>query len=231
MRLLVAVLVLVLAGCAKLPGGGGGAQGKRIVLTMVLDGELNENFVYIFPLRVSIDPNPPDDGPIPVIGPPWGNGFVAGNATHFVKYEPQRPQPFVLYKFLDSSLLNYIEIGTIEVYDTIPLDDPDVEQAERKRFRFEVEVNDLADTPIDADKLESAQINFLTMDRVGSGSDNRAWDALGDGSVELKSWITVPLRTAATYNNAQFNYIEPQSQDVADPALDIRDWTIEVRLP
>lgn len=230
MKWLALLAMIFAAGCAKLPPGGPGDQGKRIVLTMILDAELNESFVYIFPLRVSNDVNPPDDGPTPVIAPPWGNGLVAGNATHFIQYEPGRSQPFVLYKFLDTSLLNYVEIGAIEIYDDIPADDPNAEQIERKRFRFEIELNDLADSPADALLLETVQINFLTMERRGSGSDSRAWDALGNGSIELKSWVTLTLRTAATYNNQGFNFLEPQDPDVADPSLDIRDWQVDIRL-
>src|SRR3712207_8670841 len=50
--------------CAKLPPTGGTPLGRRIILEMRLDAEINDNFVYVFPIRVSDDPNPPGGGPV-----------------------------------------------------------------------------------------------------------------------------------------------------------------------
>lgn len=234
MKVLASLVALALLGCARLPPGGGGPAGKRIVLTMTLDAELNQNFVYIFPLRVSNDVAPVGDGPTPVVRPPWGNGFVAGNVTHFVRYDPAVTRPFVLYRVNDPpDNLSYSEIGELEVFDEIPIDDPGNDgQIERKRFRFEIELNDLAATPADAALLETVQVNFLTMERLGSGPSDRQWDALGNGALpsELKSWVTISLRSAAVYDNQRFNFLEPQSSDVADPSLDLRNWIVEIRL-
>lgn len=235
MRWVVALALLLTAGCAKLPAGGAAPAGKRIIFQARFDGEIRDDYIYIFPIRVSDDPNPPGGGPVPVIAPPWGNGFMAGDATHFVRYEPNRPRPFVLYKFNDPSLLSYTEIGILENYQDVPPDNPDVDQPERHVLRFEVELRDLADTQAQADALESARINFLTMDRLGSGpsNGNRGWDALGNGGLpsEVNSWFQFPLRTAAQYRNSTQGFIEPpDAADVADPALDLRDWFIEVRL-
>jgi hypothetical protein len=233
MRWLSLCLLLVLAGCAKLPAGGGTPSGKRLIITMIFDSEVKENFIYIVPLRVSNQADPTDDGPFQVVQAPWGNGFVAGNATHFIRWEPARPRPFVLYRFNDPSLLSFTEIGLIENYDEIPLDDPNVEQSDRKRIRFEVEVNTLAATPAAAALLQSVQINFLTMEAYGSGTSSRDWDALGDGFIGERTWAKILLNTAAIYSNSGTApiLIEPPTiRDTTDPSLDLVDWQVEVRL-
>src|SRR5437868_3579167 len=72
-QLLAIVLSLSLFGCAKLPAGGGIPTTKRVTFSSTMQSAINQNFVYIIPLRPSALSNPPDQGPVPVVAPPWGN--------------------------------------------------------------------------------------------------------------------------------------------------------------
>src|SRR5688500_14526164 len=77
LRLLAILLIaLFLGSCAKFPAGSGGTGTARLIFEMEMDGAINPNFVYIVAMNPSTEDNPTTEGPIPVIAPPWGNGFV-----------------------------------------------------------------------------------------------------------------------------------------------------------
>jgi hypothetical protein len=225
--------VLLLSGCAKFPDVPPLPTSKRIIFEMTVAGKIRSGqeqdsaglpYVYMVALRTSTDINPTEQGPVPVIASPWGNGFVAGNCTHFVWWNPELSPRYALYQFRDATLNEWFQIGVPVTYEEVPLGG--------KRIRFELDLTQLAPTPEDAAALQTLQVNFLTMDRIPSGvGGSKAWDALGDSrSVsEINSYINVPLRSSAIYDNRRLNNLEPQG-DVADPDLDIIDWAVEVRL-
>ena len=107
----LAASLLLIASCAKFPVGGTSDFTKRLVFTMTVDekirtfapGELP--YIYIFALRLSTDPNPIDVGPIPVVRP-GGNGFVAGNCTHYILWNPLVFPEYQIFKFLDPNTLD-----------------------------------------------------------------------------------------------------------------------------
>lgn len=225
-RILAAFLVVTMLGCAKLPDLGFGTTGTRLVFTMTMADAIKGNYIYIVAIRPSTDTNPPEQGPIPVIAPPWGNGFVAGTVTHFVQWSPSFPDRYELFEFVDTTLINYRVIG-------VPVTATDVTPGISKTIQFELNLDQLDDIPANAANFETLQINFLTMDRIPQGSSgSKNWEALGDGRLpsQVNSPITIPVRISGTYNNqtAQFFNLEPVG-DAADPALDIADWQVEVR--
>ena len=184
--------------------------------------EINPNYVYIVAFNPSVEINPPVTGPIPVIAPPWGNGFVAGTATHFMKWDTFQSPRYQIFAFQNATLIEYFAIG-------IPINFVDV-PAGGRQFRFEIDLSQIAGgTP--PEDLKSLQLNILTMNVVpqGSGGD-KIWDALGDSRLPsgVNEYIKIPLTGTGTYSNASFANLEP-SGDVIDPALDIVDWQIEVR--
>ncbi len=219
----VLALCVLAAGCAKFPPDSATLSTKRLVFTLTVAGQINPNYVYIVALRPSNLINPTDTGPIPVIGPPWGNGFVAGNATYFVRWDPTTSPAYTLYKFQDILLTQYFAIGIPVAYtDLLP---------NGKTLSFQIDLTQIATTPDDAAAYQSIQVNFLTMDRVPQGnSGSKAWDALGNGAdpAQINDYITIPLTTNGIYNNTRYNNLEPTG-DVADPDLDISDFSVEVR--
>lgn len=225
--MLRAVAVVVLAGaasgCAKYPESGRGPASTRLLVTMTLAAPPNPNFVYIVAFNPSTDTNPTGNGPLPVIAPPWGNGFVAGNVRYFVRWDSAQSPRYLVYRFQTPDLLQFVATG-------VPINFVEPDPGSRQ-IRFEIELSQIASTLAEAESFRSVQVNFLTMDRVPQGgSGTKVWDALGDGRLPsgINQFVTIPLTISGTYNNDRFLDLEPTG-DVADPSLDIVDWQIEVR--
>ena len=231
MRTLLFLFVAVLVGCAKFPTTGSSNFTKRLVFTMQVESQLRTGleqggnglpYVYIIAIRLSTDPSPQDQGPIPVVVPS-GNGMVAGNCTHFVLWNPLASPQFQIYRFTDSTLNDWTQIGIpINYMNVTPGDDT---------LTFEIDLSQLIPA-VDVPTIQSIQVNFLSMNNTNTSGGGRLWDALGDGNVpsEVNSYFTLQPNFAFTYTNANTGNVEPQG-DVADPDLDIIDWSIEVRLP
>jgi hypothetical protein len=191
--------------------------------------EIRNDFVYIIPLRVSTDPNPDSQGPIPVITFPNANGFVAGLPTHFIRWDPLQARPYVIYRFLNTDLTAWEPVG-------FPINENTITPGSRE-FQFEISLNQLADTPADAALLQTLQANFLTMNKVSTVSGTgRVIDALGDTRLpsEINEFVQISLLTPGIYDNVRFGLLEPPSDspattDCPEPDLDLVDWAIEIR--
>src|SRR5437016_4630350 len=99
---LCGLVLLAVAGCARAPSGA--VTGRRIIVTLTFDGSVNGNFQYFFLIRNANDSSGVN-GPVPVIAPPYLNGFATGaNSgsvafTDFVEYSTaQRAQPLSGYE-------------------------------------------------------------------------------------------------------------------------------------
>ena len=212
-----------MAGCAKLPDSNSNVRTTRLLFTIQLAREVNPNYVYVVGLRPSIDGNPPEQGPIPVIAPPWGNGFVAGTVTHFVRWSRDQSPRFQVYVFEGANLLNFRATG-------VPVNSTEVVAGSRT-LQFEIDLLQVSETVDEARIWQTMQVNLLTMDRVPQGtSGSKTWDALGDSRLptQVNSPITIPLRTSGIYDNSRFANLEVEG-DCPDPDLDIVDFRIEVR--
>ncbi|MBL8048616.1 MAG: hypothetical protein JNJ45_08040 [Chthonomonas sp.] len=228
---LAAVGLVLAAGCARYPNGGGGAATTRLTFTMNTDGPVRFGtesgaagvpYIYMVAIRTSNEVNPITQGPVPIIAPPWGNGFVAGGATHFVWWDPtQSSAQYTLYRFVDDTLQQWTSVG-------IPVN-VDVASPGDARLRFEVDLAQLEPDPLLRVQIRSVQVNFLTMDRIPQSGTSKNWDALGDGRLpsEVNTWITVPIQSDRLVNNSNSGLLEPRG-DQAEPALDLVDWQIEV---
>lgn len=222
-HLLLAALPFVLSSCAMLPEAGTGAKTKRIVVTATMQQAINPNFVYIFAFRPSTEVSPTTQGPVPIVSSPWGNGFVGGNCTYFVRWDPFQSPRYLIYRFNDSNLTSWYQTG-------VPVNYVDVDSGS-KTFVFELDLTQLALTPAEAETFKSLQLNILTMDRIPQGTGgSKAWDALGDGRLpsSINDYITVDLRTTGIYNDTKYGDMEPVG-DAPDPSLDIADFQVEVR--
>lgn len=237
-RVALVGIALLMAGCAKFPENGG-TNTTHVVFRMRVSREINPNYLYYVAIRTSTDPNPDSNGPIPVASYPAKNGFVAGQPTHFVSFNPYIARPFTVSKFNtrtpDASDTNPIDL-TSWTDVAIPLNYTTYADG-IKELSFEISLDQLTGGNIpDANALKSMQINFLTMNnRSTSSSSNRVFDALGNStsSTDINTFLKVPLSYSATYSNSTTTINEPANDTVGgnDPDLDIVDWSVEVRTP
>lgn len=224
--LAVATGLLLLTSCAKFPVGGSSDFTKRLVFIMTVAEKIRTDFegfpyIYIFALRLSTDSNPIDDGPLPVVRP-GGNGFVAGNCTHFILWNPLAFPEYQIFKFLDEELNQFVQTG-------IPINYVQIEDGDNT-LQFEIDMSQLVPAGV-VDSIKSIQVNFLTMNNTNTTGGPRMWDALGNSRFpgEINSYFTFRLDFSDLFTNQNTGNNEPPG-DVDDPDLDIVDWSIELRL-
>ncbi len=217
---------IALLGCAKGPNSPPGAQGRKIKFWIKLAAPVSPNFVYIVAINDRDDPTGAQGGPSPVIARPWGNGFVANKATHFIRFQTSQPSGGYSFNLFTDlvTLLTYVQTGIPFNYVTPGASDSTLE--------FEILLSQLRPPPGDPNLITGLQINLLTMDRVPTdpGDNNpKFWDALGNSlsPATINDYLTIDAQQDRIYRNSD-NQIEP-ANDVADPSLDIIDWRIEVR--
>jgi hypothetical protein len=233
-RYLILGLACAGLGCARFPATGV-PQSTRLLFSFTVAGTIRTGqepgatspYIYMVAIKTNTVDNPTTGGPVPVVAPPWGNGFVAGQCDYFIWADPSRNDQFIVYRFLDTALNNFVEYR-------IPVRFTQISTGTR-RIEFELDIEQIAATPADAANLRSLQVNLLTMDRIppsSSTSTAKNWDALGDSRLptSVNEWVRIPLRTSGVYDNLRLGNIEPDVADVVDPDLDIRDFRIEVRL-
>lgn len=179
-------------------------------------------YIYMMAIQTSTETNPTTGGPIPVISPPWGNGFVAGGASHFIWWDPtQSSSQYTLYRFTNPTLQQWTATGIpVNVVVANPGD---------KTLKCEVDLSQLEPDPVARGLIKSIQVNFLTMDRIPLSGTSKAWDALGNSLLpgEVNSWVTIPITSDRVVSNTSVGNLEIQG-DQAEPALDLVDWRVEV---
>jgi hypothetical protein len=184
-------------------------------------------YVYMVAVNPTVE-LPTVQGPISVIGAPWGNGMVEGNATHFIRYFIGfQPYPYTVYRFPTPDLLFPVAVGT-PVSTLDPGTNGDT-------IQFEIDLSQVLPSGVtDPNTLNYMQLNFLTMNRIPAPNDtgSKIWDALGDGRDPngVNEFIRIPLNASRIWTNTDFQDIEVQG-DCVDPNLDIVSWSVEVRKP
>lgn len=214
---------LLTSGCAKFPANGVATSARRVIFTMTVAGQINPNYVYIVAMHASEDPNPTTQGPIPIISQPWGNGFVAGTAELYVRWDPLTSPNYLIYRFQDTNMTQSVQVGA-------PINSTPVTSGSNT-ISFELDLNQIASSTAVAPLLQSLQVNFLTMNRVPQGNDSggKTYDALGNTQdpTQINDYVLIPLNRSATFNNSTFNNLEPTG-DCPDPNLDISNWSVQV---
>jgi hypothetical protein len=218
------LLGLWMAGCARFPPTPDQAGGRRLVIEMQVAGRIRREYTYFVLFNLSNDPIG-QQGPVPVVRPPWGNGFAAGAFTHFMRYDATQPQGgYGLYRVVPNtnlSVFNYIGAPR--------LSEPPI-GANANRLRFEIDLTQLIPDPNEARAMVYVQVNFLATDRVPLDPNDptpKVWDALGDSRVEINRYLNIRIDQNRILRNADSG-IEVGG-DMADADLDIVDWRIEVR--
>lgn len=248
LRLLAGLLLTApLLSCAKVPTDTSTTRSRLIDVSVTLSTAVNPNYFY-FVLIHRTDENA-DAGPVPVVAPPWGNGFAAAsqaNQQGFVGtvvysnfgglsgYEVYRVPtdannvPTARPYEIGAGLTGFVSVGQPD-QSTPP-------ETGGRVLRFRL---DLARLP--NPNARYLKLNLLATDNIPAGVDPNSpkrWDALGDGRGggdvgSLNTFITLDVTQDQRRDNSTGT--EPQN-DVRDhlgplteePSLDITDWSVQV---
>ncbi|GEM_PF-1808523 len=209
--LMAALIVTLLAGCARSPEGTVVAPVRAVTVEITLAAPPSNNLYY----HMVIDTAGGGAGPIPVFpGSTPGQGWVTGSATHFVRYHQGQ---FTLFKFLDFDQFQFVQIGT-----------PLRADVQGQKISFTIDLNDLGVTG------NSIDVNFITLD--DPFGERRTIDALITAGT---SALNLDITKDDTISNARLGFIEapddlrnengtPVPVTDANRALDMIDVSIGI---
>jgi len=205
--LLAAVPALLLAGCAKAPSGGitSPTSGPQLLITMTVAGRINPAYYYFVLFNVNDTPNGNNSGvtgPVPVVAPPYVNGFAAGAFTNYVEYNQGIPggTGFGFYN-IDAALRQPNYLGSTGYLVT--------SQVLGNTLSFQLPLSFLATSTVTTDQIQTLQINFVTTNIVPVQPDSTApkyFDALNPPDLANNSFVRIIVRTTAGGPVIQLNY-------------------------
>lgn len=216
-------MLITLAACARFPQVPEGAGVRRIVVEVQVAGRIRPDYAYFVLFNLSNDPTG-QSGPVPVVAPPWGNGFAAGAFTHYMRFDNLQPAGgYGLYRVIPNTNLSVSEyIGPPRASEPVG--------AQSDRLRFEIDLTQFIRDPVAAAEMRFIQLNIIATDRVPTDPNDtrpKVVDALGDPALGISQYLNIRIDQNRILRNADTN-LEPRG-DVPDPDLDIVDWRVEVR--
>lgn len=254
---LCALFTLAAAGlsCARQPPGAASLSGKRLVVTLTYSGFINPNYHYFFLINNAGDQNAP--GPVAVFLPPYGNGFATGSGantggfTDFVRFDSFQTgvNGYSLYHVIgDPNRSAFVNEGSPVA--TVRPDSTDPRSAKQLQFQIDLSqlITDSNGRPLPADQAIAAaqsirylQMNIIATDVIPTDlttAVNRQVDSLGDTTTASgrSSFVILDVSQNRVYRNSDYSgqFSQEVSNDVVgsstpDPALDLIDWSVEVR--
>ena len=251
---LLTALLLLPAGCAKSPSGGGTSpvSGPQLLVTMTVAGNINPNYYYYVLFNVNNTPGPNNSsitGPIPVVAAPYGNGYAAGAFTNYVEYNGALPGGTSFNYFaVDSTLFNSQVLGQDRLVQ---------KQAVGNTLTFQLPLAYLTTTTATtAAQINSLEVNFIATNVVPPNGQNitvpKYFDALYPPQQAGNSYVTLIIRDAGgtllanTFNNSTSGVNESAgdvaqyvngvpiivggttAEGVTTPDLDITGWSIQL---
>ena len=242
-----ALVALFPSSCAKVPTDTTTTASRLVEVSVTLRGAVNPNYFYFVLIHRTDDFT--EAGPVPVVAPPWNNGFAASsqiNTQGFVGfvvysgfgglsgYEVYRVPtdannaPAARPYEIGAGLTGFVSLGQPD-QSTVP-------QTGERVLRFRV---DLARLPNPT--AQFMKLNIVATNNLPAGVDPNApkiWDALGDGSGggdvgSLNTFLTLNVTQDQRVDNS--SGVEPQN-DVRDqlgplidePSLDVVDYSIQI---
>jgi hypothetical protein len=217
---MVSLTALLWGGCAKTPAGISTEGQTLVTFEVQVRGAIQpENYYYIL-LDTNNDPT---DGPVPVVGRPWGNGYAAGSYTHYVLFHGG---VFSVYQSSDPNHTSSSYLGRplqAGVSTTNAAGDTLVVQLDRAQI-----------TNVHPD-VRAVDVNLVATDRVPLDPQEvtpKTVDGLGRSG---NAFVTIPLTFTTTYANG----VDPDPgnpetpNDAPDldtrPNLDLTNWRITVQ--
>lgn len=222
-RALSGLLLLGCSACARFPDTPTAGGVRRIVVEVEVAGRIRPDYHYFVLFNLSND-STGQSGPVPVVAPPWGNGFAAGAFTHFMRFDNLQPAGgYALYRVQPNTNLSVFQyLGAPRFSEPVG--------AESSRLRFEIDLTQLIPNPVDAQQMRFIQLNIVATDRIPIDPNDltpKVVDALGDPALGVSQYLNLRIDQNRIVRNADTN-LEPRG-DAPDPDLDIVDWRVEVR--
>ena len=245
------VLALGPLGCAKAPSSAG--TGTFLVVTMRFNGPVNGNYQYFALFRNANDPAG-QNGRIPVVEPPYLNGFATGQNTatagftDFVEYslvqQVATPSGYAVYHVNggiagDPNLRQFQARGEV---------DRGVSPQGGNTLEFEIDLSRLKPSPGEVDPNNGASPRYLQFNLVATTTTPinpqtvdpaKVVDAIGDqrlGSGSFNTFVTIDTaQTGRVYQNSANPgdpTYEPEHDPYPsdrDPAVDLVAWTVQVQ--
>jgi len=185
-----------------------------LVVTVTVAGGMDPVDDYYYVLFSNSGDTQGSTGPVPVVAPPWGNGFAAGTFTSYVEFHSPQPNgsDFGIYSVVPGSI-NSPNAGA---YQGQPIN----AQISNNTITFQIPLSALATSAIPAQSIKYVQVNFLATNVVPTDpnySGSKYFDALGD-SVQPSSvddFITIPVSQSAVFQNGQGGLSQEPTGDVA----------------
>jgi hypothetical protein len=212
---LFAISAALITGCARTPAGASAQSNRQLIVQFSVRGIIDPSKHYFFAIDATGDTS---QGPVPVVAPPWGNGWGAERITQYVQIDNVQPGYYGVYQFNpNSNLLSSTYLGR-------PIAESAIQGGNSVAFSLPL---DQITAP---DGSAPTQINFniITTDRIPVDPNDRASKLVDGLGSTGNDYVTINLQSSRIYQNS--DAIEPESiGDVSDPDLDISDWQVEVR--
>lgn len=206
---LVSVIAsLLFAGCARYPQlpSPSGEEVDRLTIEFDIAGKVNSQYYYFVAFDDDDDPN---DGPLPAVVRPFGNGWGTGSFTRFIEVHLNRA---TLYKVNPNDPLQPDWLG-------YPLE---FEQ-KSDSIRIVIDMNTFFEAIPEALDFNIIAVDEIILDPNYEGI--RSYDALGPLG---NDYVTIPLQATQEFSNGQGVFIREQAGDAPLEDLDISDWRIIV---
>jgi hypothetical protein len=246
---IASLALLPFSGCARAPANGSG--GLRLIVTLQFAGTINSNYQYFFLIRNGAD-QVGQNGPIPVIQPPYLNGFATGSNTATAAFTDFVEYSRVQRQATSSGYAVYHVPGGISGNPNLNVfnvrGEPDASTPPTTNtIRFELNIDRLQPDSTDVDPNNGQTPRYLQVNAIATTTTptnpqsidtNKIVDAFGDqtlGSGSFNNFITIDLsqigRIYQSTNNAGDIFFEPEHDsfpDDRDPGIDLVAWSIQV---
>ncbi len=206
---------------------------------MTVSGQIDPaNFYYVV-INANANGAAGQPGPVPVISAPWGNGFVAGTATHFIEFNGALPgDGYAVYGFVPGTNLQQFAALSAPIQDTPP--------GGSSTLEFRIPLSELATSAVPTASIQSLQINFINTNFIDVNPNDvtppspKYFDALGNTLVQsqINDYISLPTAQDATYDDAviqdeaEGDTVQAVGGGVSVPSeqpnLDIKDWSVQI---
>lgn len=206
-------LCVLSSGCARMPSEPPvrPVPTRQLIVHFTLASPVNPAYYYFIAIDTNGNPN---DGPVPIVANP--SAPIPATGVPLIISDSTVPPPFYL---------QYHQAGFFQ-FKNLAYIGPPFQAGISQDDRTIAVSMDLDQITTSAEQIE---LNIITSDRLLPPEGQFIelnYDGLGPAG---NSYLILPLTVGGTYTNADATIPETEG-DTTIGALDITDWTVEVRL-